>query len=146
STEISCQGLRTEWTALDTNTSGSPNASAVRSTMAVTDPGSDTSAGTTIARPPSEAIRATTSAAMVSHRSPGRVLTVTAAPSRANATAVAAPIPREAPVTIATLSSRRPMIPPGRSVGPTVTGRPHTVVLDYRRSAAADRTDIELVV
>ncbi len=56
------------------------------------------SVGTASARPPSRSI----SAASCCNRSARRAANTTVAPARANARAVASPIPLDAPVTIAT--------------------------------------------
>src|SRR6478735_8119362 len=89
--------------------STSPKVDSASAAMRSTSSGTLMSAGTLIARPPSALMRATTPSARVSIRSSGRVFTTTDAPSRANASATAAPIPHDAPVTIATLSPRRPI-------------------------------------
>src|SRR5215470_13116188 len=83
--------------ALLTSTVGSPRSATTLSTAAWTWSASETSAPTAIALPPAFSIEATVSAPWASLRSS----TATASPSLARRLAVAAPIPRAAPVTIA---------------------------------------------
>ena len=84
--------------ALFTSTVGGPSSAATRATAASTCSASDTSAPTASARPPAASIASTVPFAAASSRS----ITATARPSAASRSAVAAPIPRAAPVTIAT--------------------------------------------
>jgi hypothetical protein len=84
--------------ALLIRTVGGPSSSATRCTAAATAPASLTSAPTPSAVPPAPSIAATVSAQLDSFRS----TTATANPSSANRLATAAPMPRAAPVTIAT--------------------------------------------
>src|SRR4051812_16632231 len=84
--------------ALLISTVGAPSSSATRATAASTWAGSLTSAPTAIARPPADSIASTVPFAEPSSRSS----TPTAKPSSASRRAVAAPIPRAAPVTMAT--------------------------------------------
>ena len=86
--------------ALFTSTVGSPSSAATRSTAARTWLPSLTSAPTASARPPASAISFTVPAQAASSRS----RTATAIPSVASRRAVAAPMPRAEPVTIAILS------------------------------------------
>src|SRR5215469_5229910 len=83
--------------ALLISTVGSPSSAATLSTAAWTWSASETSAPTAIALPPAFSMSATVSAPWSSLRSS----TATASPSLARRLAVAAPIPRAAPVTIA---------------------------------------------
>src|SRR5580765_4780137 len=86
--------------ALLTSTSSRPSSASVRSTIAWTWASSATSVIEAIARPPRSAIsRATRSSA-----SPLVPATITAAPSTAKRSAMASPMPRPPPVTIATWS------------------------------------------
>src|SRR5690606_33569824 len=85
--------------ALFTSTTGGPSSAATRATAAETCAESATSTPTARAFPPFFSICATVSAQAPSSRSQ----TATAKPSRPSRTAVAAPMPRAAPVTMATL-------------------------------------------
>src|ERR1700691_5315083 len=85
--------------ALLTSTVGPPNSLATRSTAASTWSRWLTSAPTATARPPASAISFTVPAQPASSRS----RTPTATPSAASLSAVAAPMPRAEPVTIATV-------------------------------------------
>src|SRR5579859_5038518 len=85
--------------ALLTSTVGAPSSPATRSTAASTWSRWLTSAPTANARPPASAISFTVPAQAASSRS----RTPTAIPSAASLRAVAAPMPRAAPVTIATV-------------------------------------------
>src|SRR5579871_420402 len=85
--------------ALLTSTTGAPSSPATRSTAASTWSRWLTSAPTATARPPASAISFTVPAQAASSRS----RTATAIPSAASLRAVAAPMPRAAPVTIATV-------------------------------------------
>src|SRR5437660_5945344 len=82
--------------AFRTSASTGPSADSASRTIRPTSAASHTSAWTATARPPPRAIAATTPAASSPLR---RKFTATAAPCRANRRAVAAPIPRAAPVT-----------------------------------------------
>src|SRR5690348_7356063 len=106
--------------ALDTTQSSRPPRSATVRTIVVTCPGSRMSATTGNAFPPTSAIRWS-----VCDGSPaGRWFTATVAPSAARRTAVACPIPAVAPVTSATLpSKRRSMRAPISEDGDRVPGR-----------------------
>src|SRR4051794_33676262 len=84
--------------ALLTSTVGPPSSAAIRSTAAVTCSASLTSAPTARAVPPAASIVSTVPLAWPSSRS----RTATANPSWASRIAVAAPMPRAAPVTTAT--------------------------------------------
>src|SRR3954447_17424136 len=84
--------------ALFTSTVGPPSSAATRSTAACTCSGSLTSAPTASAFPPAASMASTVPLAEDSSRS----RTATANPSWANRSAVAAPMPRAAPVTMAT--------------------------------------------
>src|SRR5690348_15961129 len=84
--------------ALLTSTVGPPSSAAMRSTAAVTCSTSLTSAPTARALPPAASIASTVPLAWASSRS----RTATANPSWASRIAVAAPMPRAAPVTTAT--------------------------------------------
>ncbi len=84
-----------------TSTSRRPKSATVCSTSATTAASCVTSVGTASARPPAALIAAATSA--ICWRV--RAASTTAAPSRANASAIARPMPRPAPVTIATWPS-----------------------------------------
>src|SRR3984957_17857323 len=86
--------------ALLTSTVGAPSSATTRSTAALTCSLLLTSAPTATARPPASAISFTVPAHAVSSRS----RTATAIPSAASLRAVAAPMPRAEPVTIAILS------------------------------------------
>ncbi len=87
-----------------------------------------TSAGTAIASPPAASISLhTASIAALS-----RPFTATRAPSRANRTAIAAPMPRELPVTTATRSRNAVMLRGAGSAG-------DEAVLESRRSATRRR-------
>src|SRR5438309_10921125 len=81
-----------------------PNPSTAPATSAAAPWGCTALSRLSAALPPSAVISATTASAGSGSTS----LTTTEAPSAANSLAVAAPIPRPAPVTIATRSSRRP--------------------------------------
>src|SRR5579875_1623286 len=83
--------------ALFTSTAGGPSSAATRSTAAVTWSVLLTSAPTAIACPPASPIALTVPAQLSSSRS----ITATAIPSAASRIAVAAPMPRAAPVTMA---------------------------------------------
>lgn len=83
--------------ALANTRSTRPSSAATRSAAAVTALRSVTSSGTASAVPPSAVMRST-SASRLSLR---RAATATFAPSRANRSAVASPIPLDAPVTTA---------------------------------------------
>ena len=76
-----------------------PSSRRARSTSAATSAATDTSAFSAIARPPQLWIFATTSSASLAR---SRKFTATAAPLFASASAIARPMPREAPVTSAT--------------------------------------------
>src|SRR4051794_15971077 len=105
--------------ALLTRTSTRPKASIACSTTRVQSAGLVTSAGTARQRRPS----ASTRSRVCSSRSTRRAQTTTSAPHSASPSANATPSPDEAPVTMATLSSRRnrssrDMAPPVSRVGP----------------------------
>ena len=85
--------------ALFTRTAGGPSSAATFSTPAATWSAWLTSAPTAIAWPPADVIASTVPAQSASFRSS----TATAFPSAASRLATAAPMPRAAPVTIATL-------------------------------------------
>src|SRR5271169_6770386 len=89
--------------ALLTSTSTRPNSVIAASTMACASSGRDTSAVTVSARRPRSSIRAR----VCSRRSVRRAASTRSAPASASAVAKATPRPDEAPVTTATLSSRR---------------------------------------
>ncbi len=89
--------------ALDTTQSSRPPRPATSATMAVTWAGSRMSAGIPKPWPPAAAICPSVPAGSC----PGRWFTATSAPSAASRTAVACPIPVAAPVTRATLPSKR---------------------------------------
>ena len=89
--------------ALDTTQSSLPPRAATSRTMAATCPGSRMSATTGNPSPPASPIRRSVSAGSC----PGSWLTATTAPSAARRTAVACPMPVVAPVTSATLPSKR---------------------------------------
>ena len=86
--------------ALFTSTVGSPSSSATRPTACATWSLLLTSAPTASARPPASAISFTVPA----HAASSRSRTATAIPSAASRSAVAAPMPRAEPVTIAIFS------------------------------------------
>ncbi|MNL44871.1 hypothetical protein D3C87_1674730 [compost metagenome] len=88
--------------ALATTMSSRPKCPSVSATSARIAPSSVTSATLALALPPAFSI----SAAVASTSSRVRLITTTAAPSRASFNAVALPIPDPAPVTSATLPSR----------------------------------------
>src|SRR5262245_6376204 len=111
--------------ALLTRTSRRPQASTAPSIRARTEAASSTSAGMTRAAPPA----LVTSAATVASRSARRAPRTTRIPARPHATAVAAPIPLEAPVMTTTrpVSSRpftRATVPGPDFDFPTIRGRP----------------------
>src|SRR5665647_898650 len=83
--------------ALLTRMVGAPSLTVTSATAASTPSGELTSTATAMARPPAEVIADTVSA----HDSSSRSRTATACPSLARRIAVAAPMPRAAPVTIA---------------------------------------------
>ncbi len=87
--------------ALLTRMVGAPSSAAMRSIAACTWASSETSQPTASARPPAAVICSTVSLQAASSRS----MTATARPSAASRTAVAAPMPRAAPVTTATRCS-----------------------------------------
>src|SRR4051794_30380138 len=93
--------------------SAGPNAVRVVSTSAVTASSSATSQATAMAVPPRARISSTTSWIEPGSRSSEacsvRAAIATAAPSPASRAAIAAPMPRLPPVTIATRSSKRPI-------------------------------------
>ena len=89
--------------ALDTTQSSRPPRLATSATMAVTCAGSRMSAATPKPLPPASAICPSVPAGSCS----GRWFTPTTAPSAASRTAAACPIPVAAPVTSATLPSKR---------------------------------------
>src|SRR6266851_719551 len=84
--------------ALLTTTTGGPSSAATLPTAVSTWPASLTSAPTATARPPAAVISSTVPAQVPASRS----RTATAMPSAASRLAVAAPMPRAAPVTMAT--------------------------------------------
>ena len=90
--------------ALLTSTSTAPRSARVRRTRACICPRSVTSVGTARAFPPTDSI----SAAAASSSGAPRAARTTAAPARANAAAMALPIPRFAPVTTATFPQSEP--------------------------------------
>src|SRR5699024_11324161 len=108
STDILNSRLSRRTPALLTRMAGGPRRSATVSTAAVTWSGSDTSQPTASAVPPSAVILSTTCWASASFRSS----TATARPSRAKRSAVAAPMPWAAPVTIATRGFADMGLPP----------------------------------
>src|SRR5215472_4248196 len=102
-----------------TSTSSRPNCSMADETIACAAEWSETSAPLAAALPPASVISATTwSAGPTSLPEPStaepRSLTSTAAPSAASRVATDLPIPRPAPVTIATRPSSSPISPPTR--------------------------------
>jgi hypothetical protein len=99
--------------ALLCNTSRPPNDSTAVSTMRTTLGSSDTSTSATTALPSPPATR--------SAADPSMSATTTDAPSCAISRAVASPMPLPAPVTIATLPSRRPI---GREYVTALSGLP----------------------
>src|SRR3954470_16240333 len=108
--------------ALLTRMSSAPSSATVRSTAASTCSRERTSQPIAIAVPPSRVIASTVSAQSSSRRS----LTATCAPSAASLIAVAAPIPRPAPVTSAARPSSRAMRPDrSRSGSEPRAGPPH---------------------
>ncbi len=86
--------------ALLTRTTGGPSSSATRATPLSTCPAFVTSTATPVDRPPASRIRPATA----SHDGSSRSSTPTANPSLPSRSAVAAPMPRAAPVTMATRS------------------------------------------
>src|SRR3984957_5860504 len=96
-------GTAVPFPALLTSTSTCPNSFIAASTTARAFSGSAMSAATAIARRPA----CVTTARVASRRSTRRAASTRSAPASASALANATPRPEEAPVTIATLSSRR---------------------------------------
>src|SRR5271156_3194253 len=119
--EMSVNGMKAEVAALLTSTSIGPRSATTRSTNAARDSDEVRSTWYGNARPPAASMSAT-----VSRRVPGmtpcavcsRLLaaTATTAPSQANRFAMAAPIPRLAPVTRATRPSSGRAAPCSREV------------------------------
>lgn len=95
--------------ALFTSTSSGPNSASVRASAARTESWRVTSACSASTRAPSTsaAIAAAIAAAVRCACSTSTSSSATHAPSRANACAIAAPMPRAAPVTAATLPASR---------------------------------------
>src|SRR5438445_1781551 len=102
SSVVSSTGFVNITPALLTRMSTRPKRSSVARTSPLTSALEETSARTERASPPSCLIESTTACAS---RSLPTQLTVTFAPSEAKRSAIAFPIPRDAPVTIATLPS-----------------------------------------
>ena len=111
STESSCSQPGVAMPALLTKTSTGPMASSVAAKNASTDPGSVTSIACANASPPASR----TLAAVSSRRSTRRAPMATAHPRRPSSTAMAGPMPDDAPVTSAVL--RSPTCRPPRFVG-----------------------------
>src|SRR5579872_1120067 len=113
--------------ALFTRMSRRPKPSTARAISAAAPAGSTALSALTRAWPPAAVISSTTSVAGAGSTS----LTTTCAPSAANSFAVAAPIPRPAPVTIATRLSSRPIASAGLARFPVhpVTAAPAAVLL-----------------
>src|SRR5215467_13962420 len=120
STVVSSQLMNGLMAAFDTMQSSRPPRSATVCTMAVTCAGSRMSAITGNASPPASPICPSVPAGSCS----GSWFTATSAPSAARRTAVACPMPVVAPVTSATLpSKRRSMCAPFSEDGDRVPGR-----------------------
>src|SRR6202022_4132191 len=98
---ISCNRPKYVSPAPATSSSMSPSSSVARCTNALTESASVTSSGSAIASPPAERIWSTSSWHLSTRRAPS----ATGKPRPANSTAVAAPIPDEAPATSAGLRS-----------------------------------------
>src|SRR6516225_202324 len=120
STVVSSHAMNGLIAAFDTTQSSRPALSATMRTIAVTCSGSRISATTGKPCPPASPIRPSVPAGSC----PGRWFTPTTAPSAARRTAVACPMPVVAPVTSATLpSKRRSMCAPFSEDGDRVPGR-----------------------
>src|SRR5205814_9224351 len=115
-----------ESVALLCNTSRPPNDSTAVSTMRTTLGSSETSTSTATALPSSPATRSA-SVPLIS-------ATTTEAPSRAIRRAVASPMPLPAPVTIATLPSRRPI---GREYATAPSGQ----LLDGQQHGESEQSE-----
>src|SRR5262252_3917588 len=117
---VSSQAMNGLIAAFDTTQSSRPPRSATVCTIAMTCSGSRMSAATPKPCPPASPIRSSVPAGSCA----GRWFTPTTAPSAARRTAAACPMPAVAPVTSATLpSKRRSMCAPSSKDGDRVPGR-----------------------